>query len=721
MSSQRTPVSTNLREPIVHWGWVLITREAHRAVLPGALPGNATKRGVKELPTWRQVSCGRRTGPGLLFCLFACSLAQLLGQPPLHYDVTEEALVANYQIQARLDPQTRTITASQTLHWTNRSRLAHDYLLFHLYLNAFKHEQTTFAREGGNKLGWPLLGSVPDSYWGWIEVHSIRGVEDPDPSLGPPAVRSWYPVQPDDDNAQDESVLRVDLNHPVQPGETLALDIQFTARLPRGISRTGWTRDYFFVAQWFPKIGVPEDDGWNCHQYHRNTEFFADFGRYDVTIQVPANFVVGATGALLDKQTDDGWSQWHFKQDYVHDFAWTASPRFLQFEETFQHPTLPPVAVTLLLLPEHLQSRARYLESAMQALGRYGEWFGPYPYSTLTVVDPAFNSNTGGMEYPTLVTGGVYFVAPPNVHAPEAVTVHEVGHQWWYGMVASNEFEEAWLDEGINSWAESRLMRRDYPPPAYMRRYLGLPFVFPGVKNPVDTVRLFDLRRWGHLDAMLTTSWQTRNRDSYRVNAYSKPQLVLGTLERLMGEDRLVGAMRAFFRRFAFRHPTTQDLIQTIQEETGEDWEWFFDETFRSDSLVDYGVVSIRNHSPENADSQGVLRSASSSDLHSSELLVERVGGARLPVEIQIIFEDGEVVTEQWDGKSRWKRLSYQQTSPIQFASLDPDGKILLDINPANNSLWAKPARGLSLATRKWSALWLFWIQNLLETLSLFG
>ncbi len=160
-------------------------------------------------------------------------------------------------------------------------------------------------------------------------------------------------------------------------------------------------------------------------------------------------------------------------QEDVHDFAWTASRRFVERHSRFDDPGYPPVDVRLLVQPEHAHLASRYLEAAKIALRTYGTWSAPYPYPQITVVDPAYGSSSGGMEYPTLFTGGASVLAPVELQSPEGVTIHEAGHQFWYGLVANNEFEEAWLDEGFNTYMTSKATDHSLGPEGWGRRYFG--------------------------------------------------------------------------------------------------------------------------------------------------------------------------------------------------------------------------------------------------------
>jgi len=205
---------------------------------------------------------------------------------------------------------------------------------------------------------------------------------------------------PDDGNPEDQTVMVVSLPQAIAPGESIQVELSFTSKIPR----TGFRGNYFFLAQWFPKLGVYENGGnWNCHQFHAGTEFFSDYGVYDVKITVPSNYVVGATGRLAEKtENADGTTTHRQVQADVHDFTWTTSPDYLVREKRFEHPGLPPVDMRLLIQPEHFEQAERHFAATAAALQYYGTWFGPYPYGHVTVVEAAYESGAGGMEYPTL-------------------------------------------------------------------------------------------------------------------------------------------------------------------------------------------------------------------------------------------------------------------------------------------------------------------------------
>jgi len=376
---------------------------------------------------------------------------------------------ANYTIAATLDPATRAITATETIVWRNiTSRPATD-LQFHLYWNAWRDTTSTFMRERAFSGGGDRTSrNVGD--WARIDISSI--------TLTAPAAADLTASQrfiaPDDGNEDDRTVMRVPLPQPVGPGQTVTVAIAWTSHVPRTFARTGAIGKFFFIAQWFPKLGVLQDQGWNCHQFHAGTEFFSDYGVYDVSLTVPTGWPVGGTGVERERRDNGNKTTAHrYHQEDVHDFAWTTSPDYIERTARFEHPSLPPVDMRLLLQPEHADQADRHFDATRTTLEYYGEWYGPYPYGHITIVDPAWQSGAGGMEYPTLFTAGTRWLAPARVTTPEGVTVHEAGHQFWYGIVGNNEFEDAWMDEGFNTFSTARAIAQVYDPNYLTVRYFG--------------------------------------------------------------------------------------------------------------------------------------------------------------------------------------------------------------------------------------------------------
>jgi hypothetical protein len=626
----------------------------------------------------------------LLAALGAVGGTPALAAPPL------SDRVANYRIEARLDPDARTVRARQTLTWRNDTRKATEELCLHLYLNAFANNRTTFlAKESTREWEERHPGE-----WGGLDIEEIR--------IGGDEVTDVLEfLRPDDDNPDDHTLARLPLARPVRPGEQIAVDFEFAARLPRVLARSGHAAPFFFVAQWYPKLGVFRDGEWSCHQYHATTEFFADFGRYEVALTVPADYVVGHTGvAAGERRNDDGSKTIEVVAEDVHDFAWAADPRFRVIDES-----LAGVPVRLLLQPHHAHQAGRHTRALRAAIERYAAWFGPYPYPALTVVDPGPGAYAaGGMEYPMLISGGTAWWMPAGVRVPELVMVHELGHQYWYAMVANDEVRDAWLDEGINSWVEGRIMDEEYGPRA---SYLDL----FGLRLDALALERYRYLRAPAYDPIATPAHEVLDASSYVSTAYAKTSLALATLERFLGGDRLLVALRDYARQWRFRHPSGADFRRAVEKSTGEDLDGFFRQTLDGTGILDYAVarVDVREEAPLRGRKVAEAAGAVPPVRYRVEVVVERRGEVRMPVDVVVVFDDHSEMRQTWDGEARWHRIEVTSTEKASHAIVDPEMKLPLDADRLNNSrLRSAGTRGVvRLAGRSG-----VWMQALLHALT---
>ena len=654
---------------------------------------------------------------------------------------TRSDRIASYLVDVELDTSTNIISGWEILDWKNNTGKPQSQFPFHLYHNAWKNNRSTFVKEGGWRLRGQSMG--PDDY-GYTNVQRVVWVDQ----KGETDITSTFRyIQPDDNNTDDQTVFEITTPRAIRPGTTTRFKIEFETKQPKPIARTGVIRNYHFVAQWFPKIGVWWKGAWNCHQFHPSSEFFADYGVYNVTLTVPSDFVVGATGGIprWQRKNEDNTSTYNFYQEDVHDFAWVAAPdlkrtvrvfshtKIDQYCDAEHHHDLKEVKVILLTQPQHDDLIDRYFDATFKALRFYGEWYGQYPYDALTVVDPANGSRSGGMEYPTLFTGGSNMFSPKDAASPEGVTVHECGHQWWYAMVGSNEFEEPWMDEGFNTYSTARVIHAGWPPFKAVRyffggpgagSYVGIPYVYDDVLSERFTTGNLEIRSEGKNDVMARKSWEFL--DSYRLNAYTKPAMSLQMLEHYLGSEMMYRVMRTYQYHFRFKHPTTQDFINTVNKVTGKDMSWFFDNTWFSSNLFDYEISEVNNvrlpkrqgaftMNGQPVDSSAIPREPT----YRCEVVAQRLGEAIAPVDIVVVFADGTVRREQWDGKYRWKRFTYDSKIPVDYAVVDPDRKLVLDVNYNNNSRVAREPGFQSVGARKLASRWLAMIQLYMDASTL--
>lgn len=633
--------------------------------------------------------------------------------------------LTRYNISVKLNTDKKTIDGKMLLHWKNPSTDPVKELQFHLYLNAFKNTKSTFMQEsGGSHRGFSLDESKMEE-WGYVDVQSMKIVGGED------LTSKIKFIHPDDNNENDQTVISVILDKLVKPNGEIDLDITFLSKLPKIFARTGYSDDYFFVGQWFPKLGVYEPKGqryatqgqWNCHQFHANSEFYANFSVYNVDITLPNKYVVG-TGGILQSEKDngDGTKTMHFRAEDIVDFAWTASPRFHIAEGQWKH-----VKIRVLLQPEHFSQASRHINSAIEALKYFEEHLGEYPYPYLTIIDPPFRGmGSAGMEYTTIITAGCLWGLPSGLRLTEMVTIHEFGHAYFMGILASNEFEEAWIDEGFNSYFETRIM--DY---AY------------GVNTSL--VDLYGLKigdgentRNGYVDMSnpkiaenFRYSWDYPH-GGYGSLSYQKTSTWMNTLDNMVGRETMDEIMKTFYKRWGFKHPCAKDFISIVNEvvaknhgkKFGDNMNWYFDQVLYGSNTCDYKIASIQNTKiyPErgiidvNGQKEMLKDSVSKKVFYKSKVVIHRIGEVCLPVEVLIRFENGEETRVAWDGKERTFDFKYERPEKIVWAKVDPENKIQIDVNLMNNSMTVEPKSSVAW---KYALKFLFVLQSLMQTISI--
>jgi len=652
--------------------------------------------------------------PGwLTLVIIGCTRA--LAQPAI-FSQPLSPRIANYDINVRLDAEKKMLHGSETLKWFNQSGDVINELQFHLYLNAFRNSRSTFMKESG---GLSHGNKIDKDGWGFIEVDKITSAGGED----------WTGlmefIHPDDDNAEDKTVFRLPLAQPLSPNDSITVNIAFTAKLPQPpFARTGAKEEYFFVGQWFPKIGVYIDNQWNCHQFHANSEFFADYGVYNVRMTVPEKNIVGATGLLVEKKTNgDGTTTHFYHAEDVHDFAWTTSLEFVEFTGRGQD-----VDIRVLLQPDHADQGLRHLEAAKAAVEYFQNWYGDYPFPNFTVVDPRRGAaGSGGMEYPTLITAGTAYGLPEGMRLVELAIIHEFGHNFWYHLLASNEFEESWLDEGINTYTEIQIMNDKYGPAGDALNFLGLRL------NTLQQHRaqyLFNAA----IDPTVRRVWDYYSNGSVFTNSYARPGVLLTTLQNYLGKETMRNVMRAYVERWRFKHPKTRDFINVANKASGQNLDWFFEQALFSNAVLDYSVdrvftrevkkgegfdFELSTSRPDSAMTKGTNHNSGDSaeaagkpKMYDSGVNVRRLGGFKFPVEVVATFANGEKVRETWDGHELWKKFRYIKPTKLVSATVDPENKIALDMNFTNNSKAVDASR---LGVNKLSARLLFWMQFLLD------
>ncbi len=555
-----------------------------------------------------------------LFVLFLLIPVLSFAQQPI-FDTPLTGRIANYTIDVKFDPDKKTLDGNEKISWINKSENKIGELQFHLYWNAFRDENSTMMKE---------MGRTPDELkgiWGSCDIKKIIL------SDGTDLTDKIRFIQPDDGNSHDKTVASVLLPENIPPGGKIELKIEFELKIPPIIERAGYEENFYHFSQWFPKIGVYENGAWNCHQYHLLSEFYADFGVYDVSMTVPEKFKVGSSGIPVSRENlKNGLVKYRFHAEDVHDFAWTADDNFIEFNENFEG-----VKIRFMCQPDHAGMSERFIKAIKVTLDYFGKAYGKYPYPMVTCIDAQHRGAV--MEYPTLFLTGnfpsvnsINYISAPVPEDdlyPEMLTIHEFGHNWWYGMIANNEFEYAWIDEGFVVFATTKALEYGYG-----KKYYTSP------DGRIMTIRDYDryaFKRFTGEGIIDRPSWEFKNIMEYYGTVYKKVDMMLLTFDNYFGDKKWGAVVKDFFRTWQFRHPKTEDFLDIFQKHIGHEFDEFLNLYLNTPFKLDYIIGEITGKS----------------------ITLLKEGKLFFPVKIKCTFADGSYLVKDWDGKGKEYKFDY--------------------------------------------------------------
>ena len=557
-----------------------------------------------------------------------------------------------YRIEATLDDASSTLRGRARLRYTNRSRVTLDTLYFHQHLNAFR----------------------PNSAWARRDLQfNIRRFQD----LGPDdhaferlnrVTVGGVQVQPVYPGGDDSTVVAIPLPTRLRPGATITAVLDWDARLstlPRRQGRRGRHHDF---AHWYPRIATFDRGGWQVRATLPQGEFYGEFGSYDVTLDVAADHVIGATGEPVEG--DPGWQraaarkneavtlrlnqqrpapaaalglltpaaagrkQVRWTANNVHHFAWTTDPEYIY--EGGKHRN---VLIHVLYQPgDTAWDDGITVKRTADALAHYDTLFGPYPYPQMTNVH---RIEGGGTEFPMMVMDG-----SPSM----GLILHEVGHQWMHGIFGNNEWRDGWLDEGFDSFTNSWWSEEQQGPSVWLGAMRGI-------------VQLEQARR---TQPIAMPAQDFVDFETYNAMTYTKPSLVLRMLRDYVGDAVTRRALRDFYTRYKFKHVTEKDLKDVFERAANTDLDWFFNQWLHTTGTLDYSVGAIRSEQG----TDGKWRTT---------VQVIRQGENWMPVVMQV----GEV-TLKLDSRDAQQTVTVETAQRPTEVVLDPQ-QSLIDVDPLNN------------------------------------
>ena len=583
------------------------------------------------------------------------------------YNQSQSLKIANYDIEVHLDHKGKSASCIQKLNWKNTSPDTLRELRFYMYMNAFKDLKSTYLKNTRKMFGQDLNNRT-EKEWGHIEV--TQAID----RNGNDLVQNQEYIQPNDGNALDETVLSIPLEMPLLPGEVIELDMNFDVKLPRTIVRSGYgPRDFFLFVHWFPQVCVyePKVDGnwgWNSHQFMPGTEFFSDFGDYNVEIYASDHLVIGGSGCKTFSGKvlgTIGEQLVRFQAHDLIDFGWVAYPEYETYTSTYGD-----TDIEILMVPEHCAFADRYLKAIKQSLEYLEKHVGKYPYPKITVVDPPTHTlNSGFMEYPMMITGATAYGIPRSVRSVESLVIHEFTHMYFMASLASNEKEEAWLDEGFVTYFEDRILDHYYGNQSSLFDVLGA-----RSGNAQQSRNEYVSMENPNLGKIARPGWEFDG--GFKPLIYAKTATAFKTMERIIGIDIMDEIIKTYFERHKFTHPKEADLrkiIKEVLEKNTSNFESdkYLDQVLHATSSVNFKMVDINNS--------------------TKTIEAIREGNFEIGTEVLIMFKDGSSKTVNWKGSEKYFKHTFSSSKEVISAHIDSEQKIYLDLNLNNNSITLDP------------------------------
>lgn len=596
----------------------------------------------------------------VLGCL--CSNAQTY---PGYWQQTVE-----YKMEIDFDVKNHQFKGKQTLVYTNNSPDTLDKVFYHLYFNAFQPGSMMDIRS--------RTISDPDRR---VRDRIYNLKED---EIGYHKIKS---LKQDGKNMVFEvvgTILEVKLNKPILPGETSTFKMEFESQVPIQIRRSGRNNKEgveYSMTQWYPKLSEYDKDGWHANPYI-GREFHGVWGNFDVKIIIDSSYLLGGTGNLQNpQQIGHGYEDksksikrakgnrltWHFIAEKVHDFAWAADPDFVHDIVKLNETT----DLHFIYQGDTLVENWKNLQPlTVKAFNYINNRFGKYPYKQFSVIQ----GGDGGMEYPmaTLISGW------GSMRGLLSVTVHEALHNWYYGLLATNESKFPWMDEGFTVYAQYATLNHVYganPLNPYARQYgsyLGINRA--GLEEPLTT----------HAD-------HYEHNAAYGTASYSKGSVFLHQLSYIIGQEAFDKGMKRYFETWKYKHPTADDFKRVMEKTSGIELDWYFENFVYTTKTIDYGIKSVISNE------------------NQTKVELEKIGKIPMPLDIQVVLKDGRKINyyiplrimrgekpiQDFDGEVKtktdwpWTYPSYILNinfpmSQIESIVIDPSTR-LADIDRSNN------------------------------------
>lgn len=611
----------------------------------------------------------------------------------------------NYSIDVTLDDVNHTLKGFERIEYINNSPDELTHLYFHLWPNAYRNRNTALAKQLLENGETDFYFSDPANNYGYID--SLHFVIDGD------TVKWEY-------DSLHCDIAFITLNKILKPGKKIIIETPFFVKLPASFSRLGHVGQSYQITQWYPKPAVYDRNGWNQMPYLDQGEFYSEYGSFDVRITVPSNYVVGATGDLFECFEEEKWLEiraketqkllddkklnkvgqidgpWddefpassattktlRYKQKNVHDFAWFADKRFYVLRGEYNLPKSDRnVTLWAMFTKENSRYWAKSIQYIHDACKYYSKWNGEYPYNQITAVDGTISAG-GGMEYPTITVIG----SVGSDISLETVIMHEVGHNWFYGILGSNERLHPWMDEGLNSFNELRYIETKYPELSLANSMIpgtgvNSKFGLNDFKQRSQYLFSYLLNARRNFDQPIEGKAEEFTATNYGGIVYSKTAIAFDYLRFYLGEKTFDRCMQAYYEKWKFKHPEPEDLQEVFQETAKEDLRWFFEDVIKEDLVIDYKIKKKKKIDRASSKTYMWMK-------YEEKLVIVNKGSANVPFAIQG-YKGDTVNTTVWYGGHTGTATVAFPNGPYDYYKIDGVQRIP-EVNQENNYMKEK-------------------------------
>lgn len=501
----------------------------------------------------------------LSFALLACiyAHAQKYWQQEVHYN-----------IHVSLNDTGHSLKGFETIEYINYSPDTLRFLWFHLWPNAYKNQSTALYKQMKATGEVRNLENFNNQYY----IDSLQFTVNDKLTV----------IEKDTGNID---IIKLILPSPLLPGKKITISTSFFVKMPPYFSRLGYQDQTYMITQWYPKPAVYDHKGWHPMPYLNQGEFYSEFGSYDVFITVPSNYVVGATGLLktvaeaeqykdigrkrhagdttakFQPHNNDNLKTLEYHAENVHDFAWFADKNFIIDYDTLKLPSGKIIDVFSYHQPASSWPWHKSIEFIKDAVLYYSNWIGEYGYPVVSAVEGPDNSSAAGMEYPTITLISLPRLSGSDSSGEEeldGVIVHEVGHNWFYGMLGNNERQHPWMDEGINSFYEFRYQAEKYRTNYFLRGRYREGFRKLSLEDFLPQIYKFFNERSAS-EAIEYSNPAEMPEAEYAEVEYIKAAAWLYLMEKSVGKNNFDKGMRAYFKDWKFKHPYPKDMQISLE------------------------------------------------------------------------------------------------------------------------------------------------------------